>query len=272
MSSIYLITFLGLLFGMRLVLGLFGVPIVGLGFKISFAWLPIYICGFFYGPVIGLIFGVVMDTVSFAIFGGVWFWLYAIQEPIVGLVSGIVGSMYFLEIIKSIKWQVVLQKIFIYSFIFFTVFIIAYEFYILEDAKFSTSGLKNLSWFPIIVFVLMGVFAIINEVQSYLFYKKNKTEKSKNNYSLYLYLSFLMIFTSVLFSFLLGPIGYVKYLEYVNGVTPSNYLKYGNMFYLVPRVLKESIKTPLYILIMYGSIFSIKNPFRNFINISMNRW
>ncbi|MGL4952161.1 MAG: hypothetical protein ACRC4L_04220, partial [Mycoplasma sp.] len=68
-SSIYLMVFLGALFGLRLVLGLFGVPVVGLGFKISFAWLPIYICGFFYGPIVGLIFGAVMDTVSFFVFG-----------------------------------------------------------------------------------------------------------------------------------------------------------------------------------------------------------
>ncbi|MGL4948679.1 MAG: hypothetical protein ACRC42_04885 [Mycoplasma sp.] len=253
-------------------MGLFSVPVVGFGFKISFAWMPLYICGFFYGPVFGMFFGAAMDTLSFLVFGGDWFWMYAIQEPIVGLVAGIVGSMYFLEIFKSIKFQFIIQKILTYAFIFFTIGIVVYQFYIIDDAKFSSSDIKNINYFPIIVFIVMGLFSVINEVQNYLFYKKNKKTKNKNNYSLYLYISFLVIFISVLFSLLLGPITHVKYIEHINGVPPSNFLKYGNMYYLVPRVLKESIKTPIYIIIMLGVIFAIKNPFKNFINISMNRW
>lgn len=272
LSSIYLMCFLGALFALRLVLGLFSVPIVPFGFKVSFAWLPVYICGFFYGPVIGLLFGIIMDTTSFLIFGGVWFWMYAIQEPLVGLISGLIGSVYFLQLFHSIRIQLIVQKIFIYGFILTTAFVIITEFYILNDATFQIGEITNINVFAIIVLIIMSIFIAVNEFQNYYYYKKYKNDNAKTEYSLYLYISLIIIFCTVLFSFLLGPISYVKYLEYINGSTPSKYLQYGNMYYLVPRVLKESIKTPLYIIIFIGIVYAIRKPFSNFVNNSINKW
>lgn len=257
---------------LRLILGTFSVAVVPFGFNLSFAWLSIYICGFFYGPIIGLAFGAIMDTISFFLFGGIWFWLYAIQEPIIGLVAGIFGSCYFLQVFKSIKIQIIIQKILIYIFIFTTIGVVIFQFYSIENPQFQTSGLSNINIFIILILVIMSLFLFANEIQNWYYYKRSKELGFKNEYSLYLYASLLIVFCTILFSFLLGPIFYVKYLEYINGVTPSKYLQYGTMYYLVPRVLKEAIKTPLYIIIFIGAVSAIKVPFRSFVSISMNRW
>ena len=71
---------------------------------------------------------------------------------------------------------------------------------------------------------------------------------------------------------MLGPITYAEYTKYITGSEPSSFIKYGSMYYLVPRVLKESIKTPIYIVILFGIILAIQNPIKNFINLTKNSW
>ncbi|MCQ2748205.1 MAG: ECF transporter S component [Mycoplasmoidaceae bacterium] len=52
------------------------------------------VIGWYFGPIVGLVFGAITDTISFLLpGGGIWFWMYAIQEPIIGLLSGLVGSV-----------------------------------------------------------------------------------------------------------------------------------------------------------------------------------
>lgn len=271
-SSIFLITFLGILVAIRIIIGQFSIQIPIFGLAISFGWLPVYICGFFYGPIIGLFFGAACDSIAFVLGGGgLWFWLYAIQEPLVGFVSGIFGSIFFLKRICSLKVQIIIQKIIIYFFICFTIILVIYQFY-LTDNKFSTGGLTNLETFVVIAIVSMILYAFINEIQSFLLYKKARKFNNYEWFSLYLFISVLVIFNTVLWSFIMGPITFVEYTKLISGHKPNNFIQYGAMYYLVPRVLKESIKTPLYIIVLSGITFALRTPMAQYIGITAKRW
>ena len=98
-------------------------------------------------------------------------------------------------------------------------------------------------------------------------------ERPRINLITYLYVSMLIILVIALFSFILGPYSYVEYYKYINnGLNPSKYLQYGAMYYLIPRVLKESIKTPVYIFLVFSIIVAIKYQFNNVINTIKTKW
>lgn len=197
--------------------------------------------------------------------------MYAIQEPIIGVIAGVIGSLYSLKLFKSFKWQVLVQKVCVYGFAICIIVVLITQFKNISDGIFQKAELNNTLVFTIAAVVFMLVFLVVNEFQNWAYYTRHKKKvNDKQEYSIYLYVSFLMIICTMLFSFLLGPISYVKYLEYINGVQPSKYLEYGNMYYLIPRILKESIKTPVYIIIMMGIIFGLKDPFNNFLTIAKN--
>lgn len=197
--------------------------------------------------------------------------MYAIQEPIIGVIAGVIGSLYSLKLFKSFKWQVLVQKVCVYGFAICIIVVLITQFKNISDGIFQKAELNNTLVFTIAAVVFMLVFLVVNEFQNWAYYIRHKKKvNDKQEYSIYLYVSFLMIICTMLFSFLLGPISYVKYLEYINGVQPSKYLEYGNMYYLIPRILKESIKTPVYIIIMMGIIFGLKDPFNNFLTIAKN--
>lgn len=270
-KSVYLISFLASLVALRFVLVYLQLPVRPFGFSISFGWLPVYISGFFLGPIAGLLFGVVADSLAFMCTGGVWFWMYSIQEPVVGLLAGFMGSLYYVMKSHNIKITMIIQKVITYLFICFTIFIVVYEYYII-GGKFSKGGLVNIEIFSSVAIGVMLLYLIVNEVQIDLLYKKIKTQKRQEYFVMYCYMSILVIIITSLFSFMLGPIIFVRFLEYTTGITPSSFIKYGSMFYLVPRVLKESIKTPIYIALLTGIVFAIRKPMANLYNLDMNKW
>ena len=260
--------------GIRLVLGIFSVPIPMFGISLSFSWLPIYVVGWMYGPIIGFIFGLVSDTLAWVINGSIWFWLFAIQEPIIGFFSGFFSGLFYLCKNKSIKFLMIIQKFFVFSFILFTIFIVIFQFDLIDNNNFSgASTIINKKIFIIVICVAMGVFLVINEVQSIFMYRNYKHKRNIDNYITYLYVSMLIILVIALFSFILGPYSYVEYYKYINnGLNPSKYLQYGAMYYLIPRVLKESIKTPVYIFLVFSIIVAIKYQFNNVINTIKTKW
>ncbi len=269
--NVHLISFLAMQLALRLVLVYFSIPIRPFGVRLSFAWLPVYIAGFFLGPIPGVLFGAACDSLAYLCSGGVWFWMYAIQEPVVGLLSGLMGSAYYLIKVHNIKVTMILQKIITYSFICFTIIIIVYEYYII-DGKFSNGGISNVDAYVPVAITVMLIYLIVNEVQTDLLYKKIKNQKKQEYFIMYCYASILVIAIITLFSFVLGPVIFVEFIRYTTGMTPNNYLKYGAMFYLIPRVLKESIKTPIYIILLTGIIFAIRKPMISLYNLGMNKW
>jgi len=75
------------------------------------------------------------------------------------------------------------------------------------------------------------------------------------------YSSALVVITMIVFSFLLGPISSIQYYVFLHGFYPSDYLKYGTIFYLAPRIIVECIKTPLESLIVTTLVICLNPTF-----------
>jgi hypothetical protein len=71
---------------------------------------------------------------------------------------------------------------------------------------------------------------------------------------------------------MLGPIATVSYLEYLNGAPPDNWVKYGAVYYLIPRIVVQSIKTPLEAALLTSLVLVI-DPVINRMKANINnRW
>lgn len=214
--------------------------------------------------------GFIIDTINYLISGGVWFWLYAIQEPLLGAIVGIIASIYaYLKTeTKQIKWTLFFNQIIVLLFIVASVFIVFYysdsnnPFFhdLMNSTSYTTFEIikktnQILRW--VILSLLIIYFLII---ESIIFSKlkkyKNSDDKHIDHIQTFLLISATCMITSVIFSFLLGPISAIEYYKWVhNGINPPSLVKFGVVFYLVPRVIKECFKTLIYSIILAAIIF-----------------
>lgn len=88
------------------------------------------IMGWFYGPIVGIFLGAVSDTLCYFIAsGGIWFWMYAIQEPIVCFLSGIFAGIYNYRVRldkKSVTFDLIFNQITIFIFGIFSYVILLF--------------------------------------------------------------------------------------------------------------------------------------------------
>ncbi|WP_412032220.1 ECF transporter S component [Malacoplasma muris] len=250
-----LIVILSILLALRFALqyAVIHIPIVSVSF--SLAWTPLMIIGWIFGPMIGFFSGVITDTVSYLIKPtSLWFWMYAIQEPLVGFISGIIGSLYVLRTKtliddfvenknnnKNVKWDFVINQIIIIGFTFVTTLIVL----VWADGIQSFEGKSKFDdiffkYSRYIIIVVNIIFFVVVETITLVFYKRKK-----KNFLLFIWIVNLTMITTTVFSFLLGPISAAEYFKYANGRESPNVVKYGLIFYLIPRVIKESVKLPL---------------------------
>ena len=282
--NIRLMVILSFLLALRFVLQYLTIYIPVASMSISIAWTPLMLAGWIFGPVFGFFLGFITDTVAYLIKpGSIWYWMYAIQEPLVGMISGIIGFICMLRIKsvfnkealensnfkkpinKTYKLDLIIQQIFFIAFLIICVF--ALFAWLDGTQKFeSKSGFDEI-FFSYSKYIIVGAlifFFIAVEIISIFIYKKNK-----KNFILCCWVLILVILSSMIFSFILGPISAVSYYEYINGKPSSSFLTYGAIFYLIPRVIKESIKAPLQIVlfllvlpIALNFITEIKNTIR----------
>ncbi len=270
-KSIVLISVLSLLIALRIVLGFVTIKIPQFGMVISLAHTPLIVIGWAFGPIIGFFSGVITDTISyFAIPTGPWFWLYSIQEPLLGMLSGIISSIYVLrKKSKNNIFDVVLSRAICYSFTIISLIIILA--YATPGSKWQgVSQIDQNDFFNIYKYIaisLLIVFVICYEVFSILTYKKNKSK-----YKLFIYASLICFLNAILFSFLLGTISSIEYYKFLYGSESPSLIKYGLMFYLLPRIIKETIKTPLQISILISLLWIIIPIFKNILNYSTLTW
>ncbi len=214
--------------------------------------------------------GLVIDTINYLIGGGVWFWLYAIQEPLLGLIVGTISSVYFYlkSGNKSIKWTLIFNQIVILMFIIASIFIVFYysdtnnDFFqdLMNSSSYNTIDMikktnEVLRW---IILALLSVYFLV--IETIIFIKLKKYKSSEDTHidriQTFLLISAMCMITSVIFSFLLGPISAIEYYKWVhNGINPPSLVKFGVVFYLVPRVIKECFKTPIYAILLATIIF-----------------
>ena len=256
---------IAVLFALRIILGFVHISIPNINISISFAWIPIMVAGWIFGPVHGLIFGFVCDSFAFLISPtSVWFWMYAIQEPLIGMISGITRSWYEFRKQKSknIVYDVLIQQIVLFAF-----------------ALTSLCGIllwvndNILDYFNSYKYICIGlicVYLVAIEIFTFINFFKNHEDKNKSLLFLYSVAFLSMIMIS--FSFLLGPIAAVEYLKYINGSYPEMYMRYGLLIYLIPRIIVQSIKVPIESLIFCSTILVINPIFNNYFNALENKW
>jgi hypothetical protein len=112
-------------------------------------------------------------------------------------------------------------------------------------------------------FILIEAFTFYNIIV----YRQNKTRNVTFIYTLILVAS-----STLVLSFMLGPISTVSYLEYLNGAPPSAWMKYGAVYYLIPRVIVQSIKTPLEALLLTSLVLAIDPTINRILANINNRW
>lgn len=268
-SSVKFITVLAILIALRIVLGVIGVPIAITTQKISFAWIPLMIMGWFFGPIFGFIFGAFTDTLTWLIFpGSVWFWMFAIQEPLVATISGIFSGIYRIrakseERSTNIVFDTIFQQIILFSFSI--VGFICLTMWLTPDVL--TSADKNfILFFKILTIFFLSIFVIVNEwITIYLF--KNNKKKTKKKL-LFIYASSLVSVNILIFSFVMGPISTYSYYVYINGHAPTSqsFIKYGFLIYLIPRIVVQSIKVPIECMLFMSLVYALNPTFERLKN------
>lgn len=267
--NIRLMVVLAFLLALRFVLQYLVIYIPTASMSISIAWTPLMIAGWIFGPIFGFFLGFITDTISYFMQPtSVWFWMYAIEEPLIGLISGIIGfictlriksvfnnnvmvkSVFKKPINKTYKFDLIIQQFFFVSFLIICNF--ALFAWLDGSQKFeSISGFDDVFFSYskyIIIGVLLFFFVIVETITIFIF------KKNKKNLILCCWILILVLLCSVIFSFILGPITSVAYYEYINGKSSPSFLKYGAIFYLIPRVIKESIKAPLQAIILLTAL------------------
>ena len=284
-KSITGICVLAALLGLSILLNLFKIKITA-GITISFAWLPGIIIGWYFGPIVGLFMGSVIDTINWLIFGGVWFWMYALQEPILGLIVGIISSLF--NIIRNTKKHfsicLIINQIMLIGFIISSIFIVFYYtdpnnafFKSISSAENSTSNMIKttqlyLRW--IILGILLGLFVIVEMIVGYRYYQFKKDMNGDFiRFETFLFMAIVVLTSTVIFSFLLGPISAIEYYKFLNSTNyVPNLINYGVMYYLLPRVVKECFKTPIYFIILTALVCALNPAIASFKNRIINSY
>lgn len=275
-KSLRLLFLMALLIALRVVLSFISINIVPFNLSLSLGWVATMVLGWYFGPVVGLLCGAITDTLTFLIHGGVWFWLYAIQEPIVGMIAGLIGSFYRYRKFKEnkhITTDLVVSQLVVLLFGVVTYVIILV--WLKPDSHFQGHDEQYEAFYNVYKWVALSLvlaFIVVYEVLFGLNVKKKISNKKFNQTLTFTYTSSCVVFLILLFSFALGPITVVEYLKFINGTMPSDYLKYGSIFYLVPRVAVESVKVPLEISALFGVVCLFDKKIVNIINKTNASW
>lgn len=275
--SIRLLFLIAILIALRIVLGLLTIRIAPFALSISIAWVPLMVLGWYFGPIAGLIFGIITDTISFLMAGGgIWFWLYAIQEPIIGLLSGLVAG--WCRFRKSrekinITLDIVINQIMVIGFAILTYVILIVWLNPSIDFQHSDPEFKR--FYEIYKWVVVGGISLLVVVYETLMILTLAKKIGKGNHQTminFVYTSCLVVLIMLLFSIALGPITAVEYVKFIGGVIPEGYLKLGSLFYLIPRIAVEAIKVPLEASILFGVICLFDKKILTIVNKINNSW
>jgi ECF transporter S component (folate family) len=245
------------------------IPIPGFVLNFSFAYLPVMLIGWYFGPIYGFVCGAICDTMCYLIFpGGLWYWMYAIQEPIIGLIAGLFASWCIYRQSKpkiNIGVDIAIQQVvyLVFAAACYTIIVLW-----LTNGNLYASQVDIIyRWLSL---SLITAFFIL--IEAYTFYNVFTNSLNKQKNITFIYTLVLVALVTLVFSFMLGPISTVSYLEYLNGTPPDNWVKYGAVYYLIPRIVVQSIKTPLEAALLTSLVLVI-DPVINRMKANVNnRW
>lgn len=275
--SVRLLFLMAILIALRIVLGLLTIRIAPFGLSISIAWVPLMVLGWYFGPVAGLFLGMITDTISFLMAGGgIWFWLYAIQEPIIGLVSGLVAG--WCRFRKSrenlnITLDIVINQILVIGFAILTYVILIV--WLNPSIDFEHSSDKFAHFYRVYKWVAIGGITLLVTIYEVLMILTLTKKIGKGDHLVminFVYTSSLVVLIMLLFSVALGPVTAVEFFKFAGLDIPSGYAEMGSLFYLIPRIAVEAIKVPLEASILFGVVCLFDKKIVNIVNRINNSW
>lgn len=222
--------------------------------------------------------GAITDTISFLMAGGgIWFWLYAIQEPIVGLLSGLIAGWCRYRKEKEhihISIDIIIDQVFIVGFAVISWVILTV--WLDPSIHFQGHEEEYEMFYNIYKWVVLGcitLLVVVYEIMTILTLTKKIGKKEHQTMLNFVYTSSLVVIAMLIFSIALGPITAVEYIKFINGgITPEPFIKYGSIFYLVPRVAIEAIKVPVEASILFGVICLFDKKVMNIVHKINNSW
>ncbi|MCQ3907555.1 MAG: hypothetical protein MJ219_02140 [Mycoplasmoidaceae bacterium] len=119
----------------------------------------------------------------------------------------------------------------------------------------------------------ISILIVVYEILMILNIKKQIGLKNHHTLINFIYSSGLVLVIMLIFSIALGPITAVEYIKFINGgITPEPFLKYGSIFYLVPRIAIEAIKVPLESMALFGVVCLFDKKVESIVNKINNSW
>ncbi|WP_033160259.1 ECF transporter S component [Mycoplasmoides alvi] len=244
--STQLIVLLAVLISFRLITQIFSLPI-GPVLRLSVTWIPTSLIGWFFGPILGIPIGILMDSLTFFWSGGIWYWMYAIQEPLITCLAGIIAGIYNIrKEYKNSIWDYLLFQTIVILFTISSILILLnFASSKFDDASLNFLGLNHIDT-VLLTISCISIFFIISEIIIHTLLRY-KTLYQKQ-FILFIYTTLLGVLLSIIFSFILGTIAAINFYKYFvsnDNSYSKNFLVYGSYYYLIPRVIKETFKMPL---------------------------
>jgi len=115
---------------------------------------------------------------------------------------------------------------------------------------------------------------IVEVIVGYRYYRFKKDRNSNFvRFEIFLFITIVALTSTVIFSFLLGPISAIEYYKFLNNTSyVPNLVNYGVMYYLLPRVIKECFKTPIYIIVLTTLVCALNPAIASFKNRIINSY
>ena len=274
--STRLLLFIAVMIALKLILSIIAIPIPAFGITISISWVPVMLLGWYFGPILGFFLGMVTDTLGYLCFpSGLWFWMYAIQEPCVAMIGGIFAGISNIRVNKekaNLWIDVLITQIVYFSFAI-TCYVVLIIWVANPETQFENDDEASKTFYNIYKWVAFGLVTIFMFIVEFLtFYKFKEKKKNPKKLTIALYANCIVVLSMVIFSFLLGPITTVNYFNYMGFNLPPGYLEYGSIFYLIPRVAVQCIKVPIECAALSAIVFCLEPGIKQMMSHINNQW
>ena len=260
------IALLGIFLGLKIMLQLFATIYLGPTI-ISFTWVILIATGFIYGPFIGLFFGLISDSLGYALHPDVYMWEYSIQEPLIAMTAGFFGFIF--ENYQGHKWlNLLFFQLFLHSFLIIALVIVIISKPIVMQNLILSKGLLSKMWYflnnkMVMIILLTSFYIVINAFVTLMVLKKSKT------YRLYIYTSMAIILTWICWSWLEGPWAQMHYWKIkfpTWNYSDQNTIATTKRWLFNIRVFKAILIVPIEIFLttsILWAYFQLPNQFKN---------
>jgi hypothetical protein len=117
---------------------------------------------------------------------------------------------------------------------------------------------------------LIGLFFVVMEF--FTFYYVIYHKEHKFGLITFIYVTCMVMIVMLLFSLALGPFVTVHYLNYIGVPLPSQWTNVGVAYFLIPRVIIDSVKVPIEATLISFIAINLDPMIKNMIANIQNKW